>query len=161
MAHYRLKNADFEIKNVKMKENCLTASVNGENIEINIIENDPVFIEMDGVLHPLYATKDEKNNIYIQFQGKNFKLEHIAKEGIEIEDGVLSGKIQSPMPGKILELKVKQGELVEKDQVILLMESMKLQVEIKAPFNGVVKTLNCEVNQMVDSGELLVEIVEE
>jgi len=161
MALYKYKTKEIEIKQLKTDDNEINANVNGLEVKINFLDNFPLFVEENKEFHPLYAVKDEKNNIHIQYKGKTYKLDHQNKEGITTGEEVASGKIEPPMPGKILELKVKKGDKVEKNQTLLLMESMKLQVEIKAPFDGIVKTVNCSVDQMVNGGEMIVEIEEQ
>jgi glutaconyl-CoA decarboxylase len=44
--------------------------------------------------------------------------------------------VKAPMPGTILAVKVAVGEAVKKDQVLVIMEAMKMEVEVKAPRDG-------------------------
>ncbi len=161
MAKYKYNETETEIKGLKFNNQVLSATINGSLTEVNaILDGNCIFIEEAGVFHPVYGVKDEKDNLHIHFKGETFKLTTLTNTKLSSNEEVASGKIETPMPGKILELKVKEGDKVEKNQTLLLMESMKLQVEIKAPFKGIVKSLNCEINQMVNGGEILVEIVD-
>jgi biotin carboxyl carrier protein len=161
MAKYKYNGKEIEIKGLKYTKKVLSANIDGERADINVLlSRDCLFVEENGVFEPVFAVKDEKDNLHIHFKGETFKLEQVGNIKLSSNQELQSGRIETPMPGKILELKVKQGDKVDKNQTLLLMESMKLQVEIKAPFNGIVKSLNCEANQMVNGGELLAEVEE-
>ncbi|WP_293394036.1 biotin/lipoyl-containing protein [Nevskia sp.] len=55
----------------------------------------------------------------------------------------------SPMPGTILTVQVKAGETVKSGQVLLTMESMKLEVTITAPHDGEIAEVLCAPGQSV------------
>lgn len=50
--------------------------------------------------------------------------------------------VNAPMAGKILEIFVKVGDRVKKNDVIVMMETMKMNVRMFAPEDGIVKTVN-------------------
>lgn len=64
-------------------------------------------------------------------------------------------KVNSPMPGKILDVKVAAGTPVKKGQVILILEAMKMENEVVAPEDGTVATINVSVGDSVESGVVL------
>jgi biotin carboxyl carrier protein len=66
-----------------------------------------------------------------------------------------SVKINAPMPGTILGVKVAVGDSVEKGQTILILEAMKMENEIAAPEAGTVSSINVETGASVESGQLL------
>lgn len=66
--------------------------------------------------------------------------------------------IRSPMPGKVIELRTSSGEIVEKGEVILILEAMKMEHKIVAPRKAKIKKLNLEKNQQVLPEDLLVEL---
>ncbi len=70
----------------------------------------------------------------------------------------LSGEILAPMPGKILRLNVKKGESVEKDQIIVVMEAMKMEYSLQAISAGSVDEILCRENQQVELGSTLIKI---
>ncbi|MCB9991152.1 MAG: acetyl/propionyl/methylcrotonyl-CoA carboxylase subunit alpha [Rhodospirillales bacterium] len=71
------------------------------------------------------------------------------------------GRIVTPMPGKIVEVFVKQGDKVDKDQPLLIMEAMKMEMTIRAGCAGVVEELPVSANDQVQDGTLLVLITGE
>ena len=66
----------------------------------------------------------------------------------------------APMPGKILEVKVANGDSVEAGQLLLIMEAMKMEHRIVAPDDGVISTVNFSPGDQVQQGDVLVEMAE-
>ena len=69
--------------------------------------------------------------------------------------GAGSVKITAPMGGKILSIKAPAGTAVKKGQAILTFEAMKMENEVVAPQDGVVASIECSVNDKVESGAVL------
>jgi acetyl/propionyl-CoA carboxylase alpha subunit len=69
------------------------------------------------------------------------------------------GLITTPMPGKIVEVHVKEGDVVEKEQPLLVLEAMKMQNEILSDVKGVVKKIHFKAGDQASFGEPLIEIV--
>ncbi|MDI6600267.1 MAG: biotin/lipoyl-binding protein [Thermoanaerobacteraceae bacterium] len=68
------------------------------------------------------------------------------------------GAVTSPMPGTILDVKVKEGDEVKKGQVLMILEAMKMENEIMAPSDGRVKTIYVQKGASVNTGDPLVEL---
>jgi len=71
------------------------------------------------------------------------------------------GNLEAPMPGAIVAVHVAVGDAVRAGDAVVVLESMKMQNEIVAPVDGVVRRVNCEEGQQVAFGELLVVIAAE
>ena len=65
---------------------------------------------------------------------------------------------QSPMPGKILDIRVNVGDSVQENQVILILEAMKLENEIVAEKAGTVTAIHTQTGATINSGDALVTI---
>lgn len=63
--------------------------------------------------------------------------------------------VTAPMVGKVLEVKCKVGDKVEEDQVILLLEAMKMEIPVVAPVGGTVKEVKVSAGQTVESDTVL------
>ena len=63
--------------------------------------------------------------------------------------------VQSPMPGLVIDIPVKVGDRVEKGEVLLILESMKMQNELRAPRAGTVARIQAAVNDNVERKETL------
>jgi biotin carboxyl carrier protein len=68
------------------------------------------------------------------------------------------GRVTSQMPGKVLDVRVKQGDTVAQGDVLLVLEAMKMEHAMTAPIAGTVKSLAHEAGARVMPGELLAEI---
>ena len=71
---------------------------------------------------------------------------------------VAGEEVAAPMPGKILQLKVKEGDSVNEGDILLILEAMKMENEIVANASGNVKKINVAANDMVDTGDVLLVI---
>lgn len=67
-------------------------------------------------------------------------------------------KITAPLPGVILELKIREGDGVKTGDVLLIMEAMKMENNILAEGSGVVKRIHVAKGSTVLQGDLLIEI---
>ncbi|SEJ24096.1 3-methylcrotonyl-CoA carboxylase alpha subunit [Sphingobium sp. AP50] len=68
------------------------------------------------------------------------------------------GAILSPMPGRIIAVLVEQGQQVAKGQKLLVMEAMKMEQSLLAPFDGIVADLKASTGAQVSEGALLARI---
>jgi 3-methylcrotonyl-CoA carboxylase alpha subunit len=65
--------------------------------------------------------------------------------------------VRAPLPGKIIDLRVKAGDTVSKGQALLVLEAMKMEHTLAAPADGTVKSLRYAVGEQVPEGAELVE----
>ncbi|MCB9637898.1 MAG: biotin/lipoyl-binding protein [Myxococcales bacterium] len=68
------------------------------------------------------------------------------------------GSITAFMPGTIVRVMVEEGQKVVMGDVLLILEAMKMENEVKAPHDGVVKTVAVSAGANVNKGQMLVEI---
>lgn len=66
--------------------------------------------------------------------------------------------VEAPMPGNILSVRVKVGDQVKEDQVLIVLEAMKMENEIVAPKNGVITAVYVEKGTTIDAGKPIVMI---
>ncbi len=64
-------------------------------------------------------------------------------------------KIEAPMPGTILDIKVQAGQSVKKGDVLVILEAMKMENEIMAPCDGKVTGVNVRKGDSVETAALL------
>lgn len=64
--------------------------------------------------------------------------------------------LNCPMPGKILKLLCKSGDVVKKNQKIIILEAMKMENDIVSPFDGVITYLVKEGDDVVSQQELAI-----
>jgi 3-methylcrotonyl-CoA carboxylase alpha subunit len=68
---------------------------------------------------------------------------------------VSDGVILSPMPGRIIAVEIGEGEPVVRGQKLIVLEAMKMEHALIAPFDGVVQALNASVGDHVAEGTRL------
>jgi len=78
-------------------------------------------------------------------------IKRFAEPGNEVPEGGLV----APMPGKVIEVKVKKGDKVKAGDTLVIIEAMKMEHSIKATGNGKVTKLMVALNQQVDNGATL------
>ncbi len=74
------------------------------------------------------------------------------------KDKVESEFIKAPMPGKIIDVLVREGTTVLRGEPVIILEAMKMQNEIVSPVNGVVTKVTAKNNTNVMKDDTLVEI---
>ena len=71
--------------------------------------------------------------------------------------GAAEAAVRAPLPGKIIDLRVKAGDTVSKGQPLLVLEAMKMEHTLTAPADGTVKSVRYAVGEQVPEGAELVE----
>lgn len=71
---------------------------------------------------------------------------------------VAGTSVTAPLPGNVLDVKVKPGESVKAGQLLVLIEAMKMENEVFAPADGVVKQILAQKGAMVATGDTLLVI---
>ncbi len=61
----------------------------------------------------------------------------------------------SPIPGSIVEIRANIGDKIKKDEVVFVIESMKMENDIVAPIDGIVKEIKVVIGQTVEADTIL------
>ncbi|MBU7019045.1 MAG: biotin/lipoyl-binding protein [Theionarchaea archaeon] len=69
-----------------------------------------------------------------------------------------AGAVTAMMPGKIVAVKVREGDQVKEGDVTCILEAMKMENELKAPKSGTVKKVHVQAGANVEKGDSLIEI---
>lgn len=160
--------------------------VNGRPHEVSVVERlGELEVTVDGKrLDISYEEVDNLGQVAVQCDGKSYgiSIEGTASSvtaviaghlyAIELEDereraahaaaraaSKGGGLVKSVMPGVVVQLLVKPGDTVTKGQPLLVLEAMKMQNEIAAPSDGIVKAVHVNEKQAVGSGAKLVTLV--
>lgn len=67
-----------------------------------------------------------------------------------------SVKVDAPMPGNILDVKVANGATVKSGDVLIVLEAMKMENDIVAPADGTVASVNVGKGDTVEAGQTLI-----
>uniref|UniRef100_A0A0M3IH84 Pyruvate carboxylase n=1 Tax=Ascaris lumbricoides TaxID=6252 RepID=A0A0M3IH84_ASCLU len=102
-----------------------------------------VFFDLNGQMRAIFVQDKEAS--------KEIVTRPRAKPGVR-------GSIGAPMPGEILELKVKEGDKVEQKTPLFVLSAMKMEMVIDSPIAGTVKKIYCDPKTRVAAGDLVVEV---
>ncbi len=108
------------------------------------IEGSTVSFSMNGN----WYSADVKDEQDLLLDRLGFKMNNTAAEGL----------LKAPMPGKILDIMVQQGDTVEKDQPLVILEAMKMENELKAPVSGTIAFIQAQAGQSLEKNALILEI---
>jgi pyruvate carboxylase subunit B len=109
--------------------------------------------------------REEDGSRRLLLNGKSIRIEledevaaMLRSFGGEKATTVHAAIVRSPMPGKITRVLVREGELIEAGQGVLILEAMKMENEIKAPAAGIVKAVHVSESDAVEKNAALIEI---
>ena len=145
-----LKN-EIEIK-YQLKRSGLF-EVMGTNCKIHAVDESGIDVEVGS--HRFFAQvtrADDQILINMPFGDLDAV---IVPRFIEPGNEVPEGGLVAPMPGKVIEVKVKKGDKVKAGDTLIIIEAMKMEHSIKATENGKVTKLMVSLNQQVDNGATL------
>ena len=104
----------------------------------------------------------ENGQLVIFFGGERFTCsvqdQRLAELRRLVEDTPVTGAetlIKAPMPGLILRILPRPGDSVQKGDPLLIIEAMKMENELKAPRDGIVKSIHCLEHEAVEQGKVL------
>ncbi len=146
------KNNTYEINTLDLKTIHIRETGEEHETTITLRENldrRSGRIELKGRFVPYFITR-ENRSVWVSLDGHTFCFEPVSGTGSAADH--TPGGFQAPMPGTIFKINVVKGQKVKKDDILILMEAMKMEHRIEAPSDGTVTDLHCELNQIVDLG---------
>jgi len=147
-----IKEYELEIKGAKY----ISGLVNIDMGEIDISVNEEFYFAK--------ISKGENQNTRITINGKSFDLKRndvfSEDSSVNVHERISlnqSNDITSPMPGKVVKLNVKKGDSVKKGDLLIVIESMKMENSIYCTKeNAVVERVNVNTGQMIDASAPLI-----
>jgi 3-methylcrotonyl-CoA carboxylase alpha subunit len=112
----------------------------------------------DRIIKSVISQGDDSKFVFID--GSIFKVKRIELTGRKKTEKK-EGDLNSPISGTVVHAKVKEGSQVKKDDVILVIEAMKMEYLIRAPYDGKVKKVYFKEKDQIEIGQLTAEIKKE
>lgn len=134
-----------------------------EMIAVEIDEGKTVTVDLRSISP---VNEKGQRTVYFQLNGMSHAIEiddlNASTEVIRHAkvDKNNPNQIGAQMPGTVFAIKVKEGDYVEQNQVLIITEAMKMETAIQATKAGVVKRIWCTTQQQISSGDLLIEFEE-
>ncbi|MBX2960917.1 MAG: acetyl-CoA carboxylase biotin carboxyl carrier protein subunit [Cyclobacteriaceae bacterium] len=145
-----------------------TIVINGEELKWDIEQ------VQDGYFHILYHQKSYRAEVVSndpttktftwKINGRLYTVNVkdkfdllLEKMGIGHGTGNKVNSIKAPMPGLIIDLKVKEGDSVQLGEPLLILEAMKMENILKSPREGLIKSIKIKKGDSVEKGFVLIE----
>lgn len=127
---------------------------------------------INGTRYQVDVQKEEGNSIQLEVNGSPYevvldqptakaKTPVLARQPIPMPANQIKlsdTQIKSPLPGTILEMLVKPGDVVQRDQKVCVMEAMKMENSILSEMAGKVKAIRVQAGAQVLQGDVLIEL---
>lgn len=138
----------------------LTLTVNGQShtvAEAGSLNEACVLLTVDGRSYQVWRTW-EGNRIHLRIGGRSFSVGY--EDAITAAQHHAGGDdtLRSDMPGVVVVVNAKVGAEVKTGDVLIVIESMKMQINIVAPRDGTVEAVYVDVNQSFDKGAQLISL---
>jgi biotin carboxyl carrier protein len=135
-------------------------------VDFESISGQPVYsLLIDGKSYEAYVYSGEEDwQVLLQGQQYPVKVEDAREKRLRAAaGGTLAGsgefQLKAPMPGLIVAIPVQDAQQVEKGQVLLILESMKMQNELRAPRAGKIERIKVKPGESVEQKQILLIIV--
>lgn len=143
-------------------------SVNGKvyDVDFQSISGQPIFsLLVDGGSYQAHVYPGEEETLQVLMRGTLYTalIEDEREKRLRAAGGggaAGSGEfiMKAPMPGLIVKVAVNEGDLVKKGQVLVILESMKMQNELKSPREGKVTRVQVKAGDSVEQRQSMVSV---
>ncbi len=145
-------------------------TVNGKpyHVDFESINGQPLYsLLVDGVSHEgmVYSVEDGwevllRGYLYrVRVEDEREKRLRAAAGGSQAQNA--NFHLKAPMPGLVVAVPVEEGQQVQAGDVLLILESMKMQNELKSPQDGVVRRVRVKPGESVERKQVMLSVYAE
>ena len=134
---FRINHNNYSVKIVSQENNAIDLEVNGTSYSVKMKEEISTRKTPTLIRKPSRAAAVEPVKVNPSSSGK--------------------AKVTAPIPGVVLSLNVKVGDTIKENDLLLVLEAMKMENSIVAEKSGVVTAINVTAGQQVLQGEIMIE----
>ncbi|HXE95033.1 MAG TPA: biotin/lipoyl-containing protein [Dongiaceae bacterium] len=157
------KNREQNVKVEEFHPGQYKVLLGGKEYLVDYLEpqNNLLSLIIDGRSYEVDIDAADNSDVYgVDILGDHFEFEVIEEKRKKLVRKMSAGpsgrqEIKSPMSGIVWKILVKEGDLVESGQVLIILEAMKMKNEIKAPLAGCVSVLNAREGVPVATNDML------
>ena len=167
IASFKMNEDNFDIKFLDIQDKTFLLSIDNKEFDVFCLydSKNELRFQLNDNFYNASCSNDKKGNGYVTIDGYTFEItrkdvlpdEMSVSELIE-SSGVVSNSVKAPMPGRIVDVLVSDNQEVKKGDVLVILESMKMENEILAPKDGIIDTVFVAKAEMVEGGKTLVEM---
>ncbi|MBA2441200.1 MAG: biotin/lipoyl-binding protein [Rubrobacter sp.] len=155
----------YEVEAARGEGGSLLLSLNGREVAAEVVSagDGHLYATVDGAnLHAGIA--EDGRELLVSVVGESYRLLRPSPPRVESSGGAGSAtgrtSLTAPMPGTVVEVVVSEGEEVEQGQLLLVLEAMKMEQSVSAPYRGRVRALPFAEGALVPGGAVLAELEE-
>lgn len=154
---------EFEVeivddKHIRIGERLLT-------VDFESVSGQPVFsVIIDGKSYESFISESDEG-WQVLMRGKQYQItvedEREKRLRAAAGGGVAEGgefNLKAPMPGLVVAIPVAEGQEIKKGQVLIILESMKMQNELKSPKDGIVERIRVKAGESVEQKQSLLSV---
>lgn len=155
---FKLQNKEHEVYIQKYSPSMIELEMDKFlfSVHLNVLNGARVEFTIDEKYYATVVSEDTKGNIYVSYKDATIHFHRTDRlyDDWTVNDVTTGGndvsRITSPMPGKVVKIKVQAGDSVKKGSPLIVVEAMKMENVILAPANLLIKAVNTAVNERVD-----------
>ena len=158
--HFRLGDDEQAIALARTADGHVLYTADGPSaIALERDAQGRCWLHIDGQRHAVFiATRGDEVFVHLDGEAHALRYQHPLQRFATSGAGSAEDSVRAPMPGSLVSLPVAAGDAVQRGQVLLVMESMKMETTITAPRDGVVQAVHYAVGQSFDRDALLLEL---
>jgi biotin carboxyl carrier protein len=140
-----------------------TATVNGEQLDVELLpvdDNGLYLLKRGHAAIEIYIHQISQGSLEVLIGRQKIEasVENFHRRALPSQGQYTDGDLRAPMPGVVVEILTQVGQQVSEGDVLVIMESMKMKMQMRTLVSGQVKTIAIEPGQDVEKGDLLVAI---
>jgi biotin carboxyl carrier protein len=120
--------------------------VNGKSVDAHVVPNEDTWqVLFLGLLYTAFVEDEREKRLRAALAGRVAEHEDF--------------HLKAPMPGMVISIPVMEGQLIQKGEVLLILESMKMQNELRSPRDGKVTRVRVKAGDRVEQKETMLSVV--
>ena len=143
----KINNNNFELDAVSSQEGIYHLIKDNKSYNIEILNYNKKKKELEILINGNHYNVNVKNDTDLL----------LAEMGLDNMEDIVEKELNAPMPGLVIEILVKEGDVIKKGDSLLVLEAMKMENTLKSTHDAVVKTIKCIPKQVVEKGAVLLE----
>ncbi|MGB5703959.1 MAG: acetyl-CoA carboxylase biotin carboxylase subunit [Polyangiales bacterium] len=152
---YAAGERDLRVEYRHLGDNRFSVSVGDEARDLSVVSWEPPYLTFEDGAHRQRArVVFDADRVFVHSAGFDATLHRKPRFPDKLL-AVPAGGCIAPMPGKVIELRVAEGDSVQAGQVLLIMEAMKMEHTVTAPHDGTVAQVSVAAGDQVDADALL------
>jgi biotin carboxyl carrier protein len=125
--------------------------------KVTPLGNGRYLVEQDSKTVTAYAVASGRET-WVFLDGRTFLVSAAAAAGTRASATDDANALAAPMPATVVRIEVSPGQTVLRDSLLVMLEAMKMELPIRAPRDGRVTAIRCQVGEIVQPGVPLLEI---